>query len=613
MSFTSHTAGIGQHFHDLYRRLSRHQANALLNDCIYELPAAWKFLTALRSDLPILVVLHGFSGVPLAFARHLRRVDIWGFNQNEAELFCELAQFKNLSNYRICRDRHEIEGPYGLILWLPTRSAVDEHCEDDWLMQMIPRLHPQGEIWLMHCHKPDWNNPLNRLRRLMQRLKSREQNLMPPAIRLLPLAEPIPHQSLLETLAAKIAARPNVQFPLWQINHLGIVPHWSAPAQIAPLPSFHPPQEKPVEKGQLLRTLEQKKLLETYHALAHFGSTAVPPFISRLLNHLAQRDPGSHFQLNHYRVLAGGKVQIDARWKKRSGEQSLFIKLPLVPFAEARLRKQSEMLHSLHRHDGLRRLDMTPFTLARNASKVFPQILAQGEFERQAYFFESRIKGAPLSRLYVPNEVFRKISENLFAFWHEAQARCGAIMNIDQNKFNQICRQPLQQLTQWAQPPHRYDEVLRRLEDFFAEHFIGQRLFLGLVHGDFSTKNILANSKTFELSGVIDWDIASRESIPILDVLHFFVRLDSSSFREAPPRIAMRLIQPNAEALHSPYLQKALSKFGYEKKILPAIVAYYWVQRLQVYLDSPKYLDTHFMQRHVYDILDFFSETILKK
>jgi len=613
MSTPTHAAGVGQKFHELYRRLSRHQANVLLDDCIYELPAAWKFLTPLQAALPILIVLHGFSGMPLAFARHHRRVDVRGFNHAEADLFIELAQFKNLSNYRLCRDAHEIEGPYGLILWLPTRHAVEARHEDDWLLQAMTHLHQDGELWLAHCYKPDWHDPMNRLRRIMRRLKSREYETLPATVRLLQLAEPIPHQSLLESLTTKIAAQSPGQSRLRQINHLGIVPHWSAPAQIAPLPPSPLRHEKSVENGQLLRTLEPKKLFETYHALAHFGRQAWAPFISRLLDELAQREPGSLFQLNHYRVLAGGKVQIDARWKKPAGMQYLFIKLPLVHFAEARLRKQNAILRYLYRHAGLRRLDMTPFGFAKTVQRVFPQILAQGEFEKQAYFLESRIKGAPLSRLNVPPEKFRRICDTLFSFWRAVQMRCGTFADINDRKFDQIFRQPLQQFMQWAQPPRQYDAIWRRLEDFFAAQFGGQRLFLGLVHGDFSTKNILANPKSFELNGIIDWDISARESIPALDVLHFFVRLDPGSFRDAPARIAMRLIQAEAPAWHWPYLRKALDEFEYDPKLLPAVVAYYWVQRLQIYLDSPKYLDTQFMQRQVYDMLDFFNAAILKK
>src|SRR5688572_7287466 len=115
MASPIHIAGVGEKFHTLYRRLSRPQANALLDDCIYELPAAWKFLTALRPELPVLVVVHGFSGAPLAFARHHCRVDVLGLNQDEAELFCELAQYKKLSNCRLCRDVDELQGQYGLI------------------------------------------------------------------------------------------------------------------------------------------------------------------------------------------------------------------------------------------------------------------------------------------------------------------------------------------------------------------------------------------------------------------------------------------------------------------------------------------------------------------
>lgn len=610
MSAHNHTVGIGQQFHALYHGLSRHQASALLNDCIYELPAAWKFLTALRADLPVLVVLHGFSSVPLAFARHLSRVDIWGFNPTEIDLFNEVAQFKKLSNYRICRHAQEIAGPYGLLLWVPTRHAVESRHEDEWLMQTLTHLHPEGELWLSHCYKPNWRDPMNRLRRIMRRLKSPEYETLPMAVRLLQLAEPIPHQSLLETLTTKITVRANGLAPLRQMNHFGIVPHWSAPAQIAPLPVS---PTKMSEPNQRLRILEQKKLFETYHALAHFSAAPAPPFLSRLLSELTARESGSSFQLNHYRVLAGGKVQIDARWKRQRGEQSVFIKLPLIPFAAARLRKQNTMLRHLYRNKALRQFDMTLFPFAQTVQRAFPQILAQGEFEGQPYFLESRIKGAPLSRLNVPNEVFRKVCDTLFAFWQGVQACCGAALEVDERKFDQIFRQPMQRLVQWAETPPQYETTWRRLEDFFIAQFGGQRLFFGLVHGDFSTKNILAHHQSFELSGIIDWDIAARESIPALDVLHFFVRRDPGSFREAPARIAMRLIQAPPSALHWPYLNQALDKFGYDRTLLPAVAVYYWVQRLQIYLDSPKYLDTAFMQRHLYEMLDFFNTTILKR
>jgi hypothetical protein len=609
MSTPTH-AGVGQQFHELYRRLSRHQANALLNDCIYELPAAWKFLTALQRDLPVLVILHGFSSMPLAFARHLCRVDIRGLNQTETVLFHELAKFKKISNYRICRDAHEIAGPYGLILWLPTRQAVAASHEDDWLLQVTAHLHQDGELWLAHCYKPDWRDPMNRLQRIMRRIKSREYETLPAQVRLLQLAEPIPHQSLLETLTVKLAAPANGHSPLRRMNHFGIVPHWSSPVQIAPMPSS---PGSMIEKSQCLRMLEQKKLFETHHALAQFGQAPASSFLSRLLHELQERESGSSFQLNHYRVLAGGKVQIDARWKKPRGEQSVFIKLPLIPFAAARLRQQNTMLRYLYRNKALRQFDMTPFPFAQTAQRMFPQILAQGDFEGQPYFLEGRIKGAPLSRLNVSREIFRRVCDTLFAFWHGVQACCGAVADVNERKFDQIFRRPLQLLMQWAKTPPQYEAAWQRLEDFFAAQFVGQRLFFGLVHGDFSTKNILAHHQSFELSGVIDLDIAARESIPALDVLHFFVRQDPGSFREAPVRIAMRLIRAAPSAPHWLYLHQALDKFGYDRKLLPAVVAYYWVQRLQIYLDSPKYLDTAFMQRQIYEVLDFFNAAVLKK
>ncbi|MGH7597400.1 MAG: phosphotransferase family protein [bacterium] len=608
MSASIHTAGIGQNFHALYRRLSRPLANVLLDDCIYELPAAWKFLTALRQELPILAVVDGFSGAPLAFARHHCRVDILGFNQEEAEFFRELTQYKKLSNCRICRGIDELQGLYGLILWLPTRHTALARDEQERLMQAMAQLHQQGELWLALCYKPGWTSPLHRLKRAVRHLKARDREPYAP-IRLLPFAAPIPNQSLLDEIRTRFFSPTNGRAAFKHIDHIGIIPDWSAPTLIAPLHA----EAASAETSHAFKALEPKKLSEAHHALARFRSEAILPFISRLFAALEKREPGSHIQPNHFRVLAGGKVQIDARWKKRYGEQAFFIKLPLVHFAETRLQKQFEMLSQLQRPELWHRFEPLPKPAPAQPQKVFPGVLGRGEFEGQAYFLESRVKGVPLSRLQVPREAFHKVCDTLFLFWHQVQMCSGAPVQIDRGKFTQFFQQPLSRLAEWAQPPQPYREILRKLEDFFASHFGEQRVFLGLTHGDFSTKNILANPKTFELSGIIDWDMATHQSIPLLDVLHFFVRVDPSSFREAPPKIAMRLIKPNAQALHWPLLQGAMTKFGYEEKTLPAAVAYYWVQRLLVYLDSPKNLDTQFMQRHFYEMLDFFNETILKR
>jgi hypothetical protein len=418
---------------------------------------------------------------------------------------------------------------------------------------------------------------------------------------------------LLDELLAGFTLKKNGRAFFKRIDHLGIVPDWSAPAMIAPLPAEPASPAAFVETGHAFKALEPRKLSEAHHTLARFRAEAILPFISRLFAALERKAPGSRIQPNHFRVLAGGKVQIDARWKKRHSEQAFFVKLPLVHFAETRLHKQCEMLSYLHRREIWDRFEPPPKPAPAQPQKVFPKILDRGEFEGQAYFLESRVKGAPLSRLQVPREAFHKVCDTLFLFWQQVQTCCGAPVLIDRGKFAQFFQRPLSQLVEWAQPPQPYQEILRKLEDFFAGHFGEQRVFLGLVHGDFSTKNILANPKNFELSGIIDWDMATLHSVPLLDVLHFFVRLDPGSFREAPPKIAMRLIQSDTQALHWPYLQDAMTKFGYEKQALPAAVAYYWIQRLQVYLDSPKNLDTQFMQRHFYEILDFFDETILRK
>jgi hypothetical protein len=571
-------------FDHVHKILPEPLRSSLLKDTAYELTSAWKFFARMEPGSSALVYAPGYSALPAGLARHCAHVDVIGPLAEEQALLAEVAAAKALSNLAFLRSPEEILAPYGLIVLLPHHQALHDALLYTLLLKLLAVQDGQEEWWVAVREVPALKIA-RRGKNFWARWRTRA------ALR--------DWSGNLRLLCAPSMLLRSAQLP--QIIHgrlprlqqqLQLAPNLAAPKQIAPAQALR-------ERQRAFAQLRTSSRAPAEHSMLCFSASTAPVFLERLLAHLNRNQACPWRVGRQYRVLPGGKVQIELVRDQTAPASAALLKLPLIATAAARMRENANHLVRLAQAGGL-----LPEQRGR-----FPRSLAEGNFEAQPYYLESFLSGRAIEQLPA-EQAGAAVIENVFAFWFAVQKRMARTVKVTAPVFHSVFGELLARVQTWLKLEAPERDRLQRVYGYWHRTFAGRELSLGIVHGDFSIKNILVDPATQQVSGVIDWDLADFFAPPLLDVLHFFVRTDARSFQEAPPAIALRLIQ-NQEGLHHNLFRQAETQHGYQAQDWPAIVLLYWLFRMRGYLGSSKNADAKFLRRQVFDVLALFEREVL--
>jgi Ser/Thr protein kinase RdoA (MazF antagonist) len=62
-----------------------------------------------------------------------------------------------------------------------------------------------------------------------------------------------------------------------------------------------------------------------------------------------------------------------------------------------------------------------------------------------------------------------------------------------------------------------------RLADHLTDVIYGQAITLSWVHGDFVPGNILVSPKTFQVTGIVDWELSHPNELPQMDIYQWIL------------------------------------------------------------------------------------------
>lgn len=568
----SHSKPVLSRFKQYYNSLPEQLGAGLLKDGIYELPGAWKFFTRLTPGEPVLLFCPGLTSVACAFARHASRVDVIGLQASEAALLTELAEFKTLGNIRILQHAADISETYATIIVLPRNSAPDIKLLRSVVETLTQTQTREADWWILAQESS--GQALARIGQSLKRKFLRRTSRQKPAAnaRLFLSNDDLMSRSQVSALFAKRLPDMRVQLHL-------------APAFVHPkfIARPHPEQKNGHAGGQTI--------------LSHAPDGL--SYLQRLLHHLNKFGGAQWRPEPRLHVLAGGKVQLVLCNEAMPTQPKALLKLPLVPHAEIRLRENAKTLTRLREAQ----------ELMEEQPGLFPQLLAQGAFESQSYHLESFLAGRSLDQLPAATTRTPAQIQKILQCWLALQAKFVRPLQVNETVFQQVFVKPAQAVQEWLELGADDRARMRRIYDAWHRQFADRELVLGLVHGDFSIKNIMADPGTLEITGFIDWDLADFCSIPLMDVLHFFIRLDARSFHDAPPAIALRLVQ-SAAGVHHNHFQNVMQRYDYRPEDWMGIVMLYWQHRLRGYLGSPKNYNPRFVRRQFFDVLALFEREV---
>ncbi len=261
------------------------------------------------------------------------------------------------------------------------------------------------------------------------------------------------------------------------------------------------------------RVSRPHRRLRARQTLAHQSA-----FAGVLLERLAQEgqlDPVGRTLSIASTVLTRSDVVVAMLADRATGQVRATLKLPLTPDAEWSLARHRHVIMTLHDLPELR-----PFC------SLVPKAIAWGSHAGHPYFVETALQGRPASDLVDQIGLLSDVQQSAaraLLLLHTATARRSV---IDEATFQRLAGADLQWLTQLAGSWPSSALLLRKLEQLerlLRDRLLGRELPLAWIHGDFWLGNLLVQGPREPLTGVIDWDRAAPQEIPLHDVFHLLV------------------------------------------------------------------------------------------
>lgn len=241
-------------------------------------------------------------------------------------------------------------------------------------------------------------------------------------------------------------------------------------------------------------------LVASCHSLPQ---TALDTLLSDLQRRGLLPGPPQKPSVKRYFVLPGKVILSVGRGLSRFGER--IIVLPIIQTALVRRRHEAETLRAL-RQSGL------------PIAKLVPEFLVEGSLDGQPYFVQAEIPGISIDRpIRKLDDLTEKATRLLIAFHRSTSTT----HTLDEKTFQRFFARSLAALVIDLGPMH--EALIYRIEERIRLHLLGLPFKTVWMHGDFKIENLLFDPISFEIRGVIDWDLSQRDGLPLLDLVYLLL------------------------------------------------------------------------------------------
>jgi hypothetical protein len=187
------------------------------------------------------------------------------------------------------------------------------------------------------------------------------------------------------------------------------------------------------------------------------------------------------------------------------------LKLASTEPAMRSLRQQVHMLALLHADGGL-----------AEWRTLLPTLLAVGEIDGQAYIVEQLLSGREATGVLSSPAARVRMQVAAAGAIRQLHRRTAASVVVDAGMLERWIDTPLQIVQHVTATLPRAADNERAIERLAAElrtALAGRTLSVCTVHGDFTPRNILVTPGGATLTGIVDWELAAQEDLPLLDLL----------------------------------------------------------------------------------------------
>lgn len=239
---------------------------------------------------------------------------------------------------------------------------------------------------------------------------------------------------------------------------------------------------------------------------------ALQPQIEHILAKMATSTDQEKWQVADTLPTLGDVSVLSLRRVKeeQSGAQCALLKFPLSEISVCYSLQQQSVLESIHANSKL-----------GCWRDYVPKILAAGDECEQRYLVESLLPGVPMQTL-LGNEALRLHllgeAANCIGFLHQSTHKPTV---VDTHLLCRWIDRPIAQLNALycSRRASQMRAKLELLAGRLKQRLAGETLAVGWGHGDFAPCNILVSPDGSAITGIVDWEQALPNDLPILDIV----------------------------------------------------------------------------------------------
>lgn len=233
-----------------------------------------------------------------------------------------------------------------------------------------------------------------------------------------------------------------------------------------------------------------------------------------------------------------------------------------------------------------------------------PKFLKEFQIKELIYFSETKLPGFSLR---APISNIEYLTIKAAEFITEFQKETAKSIFIDRFTFERLIGNDFRMLHSYI--IDNYYKKLIDLQEKLYQQLLGKSLLIVWSHGDFKIENVLFDSETWQIKGVIDWDLSIKDGLPLLDILFLLIyktRLQTGK------DVACLFKDKFLRFDFTPYEEKIISKYlktiGLSEEMMKPLVVLFWINHLthrcqQAFVeDLPS--KKKWLSRNVYEIID---------
>ena len=350
-----------------------------------------------------------------------------------------------------------------------------------------------------------------------------------------------------------------------------------------------------------------KYLAPTFFITASKGKS-FPSFLEQLVDRVMRQltENGSTYEnarIQHI-LVSPGKIMafVDSSAGGHGQEKGpgFVIKIPLTPNGERRLERNIKALEGIWNH----------MPVLTSMVTYVPRGVLRGSFAGQPYFVEELLPGvcAEKPRLSMPERAgLMRSAIDILTQLHTSTLRH---TRIDEVIFRKLFIKPIFEVADFLEY-EKESHTLTHITSMLRKTVLGASLPLVWSHGDFSLKNVTVSDRPLRMTGLIDWDLSRKVSLPLLDLLHLIARERMVDERLTLHGVLRKYLFPLALGrVTNQLLSKYVENLAIDHSVIPALCIMYWVSRIHGHIGSLNDLDSDWVNKNFVRVTEDISQSL---